>query len=112
MQEEVGLIGAKELAFEDITARRMIGLDDMGGDTSYVSSCGSQYISLSRKLAFENNTESGYKISISGLLGGHSGVCINKERGNAIKLMGRMLYGLTKQFDIRIGDICGGGKDN
>lgn len=112
VQEEVGLIGAKELAFEDITARRMIGLDDMGGDTSYVSSCGSQYISLARKLAFEDNTESGYKISISGLLGGHSGVCINKERGNAIKLMGRMLYGLTKQFDIRIGDICGGGKDN
>lgn len=115
VQEEVGLIGAKELAFEDISAKRMIGLDDMGGSTSYVSSCGSQRIALEKTYALScegNETKPGYCLKIGGLEGGHSGVCINKERGNAIKLAARVLYKMTKSYDIAISEIHGGGKDN
>ncbi|MDO4977841.1 MAG: beta-Ala-His dipeptidase [Eubacteriales bacterium] len=112
VQEEVGLIGAKELAFEDISAKRMIGLDDMGGSTSYVSSCGSQRILLEKAYKFSCQTMPGYHLSIGGLEGGHSGVCINKERGNAIKLAARVLFEMTKSYEIAIGEIHGGGKDN
>lgn len=110
VQEEVGLIGAAQLAFEDISAKRMIGLDDMGGNTCYASSCGSQYMHLTRSYTVTDNTLPGYRLTVNGLLGGHSGVCINKERGNAIKLAARVLYGLD--LSIRIGSFIGGTKDN
>lgn len=110
VQEEVGLTGAAELAFEDLSAKRMIGLDDMGGNTCYASSCGSQYMHLTRSYPVTENELSGYKLEVSGLAGGHSGVCINKERGNAIKLAARVLYGLD--CELRIGSFIGGSKDN
>ncbi|HBF38646.1 MAG TPA: aminoacyl-histidine dipeptidase, partial [Firmicutes bacterium] len=51
-----------------------------------------------------------YKLSIKGLKGGHSGSDIDKERGNALKILGRVLYDLKNH--IEIGEIAGGGKDN
>lgn len=112
VQEEVGLGGCAELAFEDLTAKRMIGLDDMGGNTSYVSACGSQYMILSRQYERSVNDLPGYRLTVGGLTGGHSGACINKERGNAVKLSNRVLYEISKDHTIRIGDCDCGGKDN
>lgn len=112
VQEEVGLIGSKELAFEDITAKRMIGLDDMGGSTCYISSCGSQYMTTHKDFEFSHCDGSGFRIEVSGLSGGHSGVSISKEKGNAIKLVSRVLLELSKQYPLRIVSIDGGGKDN
>ena len=110
VQEEVGLNGAAQLAFEDISAKRMIGLDDMGGNTCYASSCGSQYMHMTRSYAVTESSMPGFKLTVGGLVGGHSGVCINKERCNAIKLAARVLYGLG--CEIRIGSFNGGSKDN
>ncbi|MBR6637766.1 MAG: M20/M25/M40 family metallo-hydrolase, partial [Lachnospiraceae bacterium] len=47
-----------------------------------------------------------------GLLGGHSGVEIDRERCNAIQLMGRLLFDLHQQFDFKIVSMAGGEKDN
>lgn len=52
------------------------------------------------------------KINIHGLLGGHSGNEIHKQRGNANKMMGRLLYRLGKETDLRLTEICGGSKEN
>lgn len=112
VQEEVGLIGAAELAYEDITAKRMIGLDDMGGSTCYVSACGGQYMELEGTYEVTGCDLPGYQIVIGGLTGGHSGVCINKERGNAVKLAARVMHALCRAFEVRIGDYFGGDKDN
>lgn len=38
------------------------------------------------------------EITISGLLGGHSGTEINKDRANSNRLMGRILYSLSKNM--------------
>lgn len=112
VQEETGLGGAAELAFEDISAKRVIGLDDMGGTTSYVSACGSQHMQLDGAYPVTENDLPGYRLIISGLIGGHSGVCIKLERGNANKLATRVLYELCDLYDIRIGAFNGGGLDN
>ena len=55
---------------------------------------------------------SGYCVTISGLLGGHSGAEIDKNRANANKLMGRFLYGLKKKAEYALISLTGGQKDN
>ena len=112
VQEEVGLLGAAGLAFEDISAKRMIGLDDMGGSTCYVSACGCQFMQLDASLSRSACDLAGYKFTVGGLEGGHSGTCINKERGNALKIAARTMYEICRKYDVRIETFDGGSKDN
>ncbi|KKN21212.1 hypothetical protein LCGC14_0927680 [marine sediment metagenome] len=51
------------------------------------------------------------KISISGLVGGHSGDC-DKGQVNAIKLLCQLLWKLNKKFIIHLNSIHGGGAAN
>jgi dipeptidase D len=53
-----------------------------------------------------------YRIRVMGLKGGHSGMEIDQERGNANKIMGRVLHGLASELDICIRDIKGGMASN
>jgi dipeptidase D len=53
-----------------------------------------------------------YNLLIGGLKGGHSGMEINKERGNANKLIGRLLNDIANQFNIYICNVTGGVKSN
>ena len=56
---------------------------------------------------------SGYCVTISGLLGGHSGADVDKERGNANVLMGRLLYSAMERFPgLCLIDVQGGEFDN
>ena len=54
----------------------------------------------------------GYKISIKGLVGGHSGIQIHLGRANANKLMNRLLFGITNDYGVRIASINGGSLRN
>lgn len=104
VQEETGCQGAAALKKEYFQARRMVGLDDVGGGTSYVTTAGSQMIRFVREITWEDASAPAYELNISGLLSGHSGVDIDKERGNAIKLAATTLFALQKKGDIRIAD--------
>ena len=55
---------------------------------------------------------SAWRVAVSGLLGGHSGVFINQGRGNASILLGRMLQELSLHMDLRLVLVRGGLKDN
>ena len=50
----------------------------------------------------------GWRIALRGLRGGHSGVDIHEERGNAIKLLVRVLRGLEQQFPLHLASLHGG----
>ncbi|MFX0000725.1 MAG: beta-Ala-His dipeptidase [Candidatus Hermodarchaeota archaeon] len=52
------------------------------------------------------------KISIAGLIGGHSGMDINKGRANAIKLLTQILWKLNKSYELYINSIEGGSAMN
>jgi dipeptidase D len=52
------------------------------------------------------------KLEVKGLLGGHSGDDINKNRGNANKILNRFLVNANKQFDLRIAEFNGGNLRN
>lgn len=53
-----------------------------------------------------------FTLGVKGLLGGHSGVEIDKGRGNANWILGALLCGLSLRFDIRLSKIQGGQADN
>ena len=112
VQEEVGCYGARDLDFSALTAKRMIGLDNMRFDSSDVTCSGSQKITLTKKINKEENEDEFSLLKIQGLLGGHSAGYINAERANAIKLSARILNELNKETQISIAYMNGGDKDN
>lgn len=58
-------------------------------------------------IEFENSDNNTLRIEISGLNGGHSGIDIGKQRENAIKLLGKILYELSQDCKFSVCDING-----
>lgn len=112
VQEEVGLFGAMAIQKEDLRANRMINLDDGGETISCTTSAGGVNVLLKKERILVPAHGQGYQLDVKGLLGGHSGGEIDKERGNANKLLARILYQIHLQHDIAIHHIHGGIKDN
>jgi dipeptidase D len=52
------------------------------------------------------------KLSITGLLGGHSGDDINKGRGNSIKILNRFLWHLSQEMNVQLASFEGGNLPN
>ena len=81
----------------------MIGLDsETEGETCTSSSVGND-LTMVKQIIGEDNDSPVYVLEVKGLLGGHSGECIDKARGNANKLAARIMYHLLKEgIDIRL----------
>lgn len=110
--EEVGLDGAKAFDYSLVKAMGMINLDSEEEGVVTVSCAGGVRSDLSMKATRTAFSGKAYKVKISGLTGGHSGAEINCGRANANKLMGRILFELSKTSDISLSYIEGGSKDN
>lgn len=111
-EEEVGLNGAKTLDKSMIRARTMINLDSEEEGIATVSCAGGLRIDCTRQVRREQAKGTLVTITIEGLLGGHSGSDIDKERQNANQLMARLVYQLMKQTDGKLVSFSGGNKDN
>lgn len=108
-QEETTMIGAKFLDYSKLKGKRLISLDGTEEDKIEVSSAGIASITISTPIEEEKSELLTYQISVSGLLGGHSGTDINKNRGNALKIIANILKNID---DIEIVSINGGSKEN
>lgn len=110
--EEIGMIGAKELDCSVLKGRKMINLDSEEADILTVSCAGGSDFKLF--LPIDKTVVHGTKISleINDLKGGHSGVDIDKCRINAGILAGRILNYAKKAADFNIIKINGGSKGN
>lgn len=112
VQEEVGLYGAMALKKEDFQARRCINLDDGGESASCITSAGGMNVIMKKDCIYIEEKKKGYKVEVKGLSGGHSGGAIHKEKGNANKVVGRVLYEIYTRFGLQLHSIQGGLKDN
>ncbi len=111
--EEIGLIGAKEIDTTKLNAKRYINLDGGGEIKTTVSSSGGERCEVTRDYMIVENTLPTYCLSVTGLLGGHSGGMIDKERFSAIKLAFRILRNLSRAgATLRIVEATGGAKEN
>ncbi|MEF8879525.1 MAG: aminoacyl-histidine dipeptidase [Candidatus Thermoplasmatota archaeon] len=114
VDEETGLTGAFALSEDMLEGDIMLNLDSEefniitvgcagGGDTEIT-------LPIEKEKISENMT--GLKISVSGLKGGHSGIDIHEQRGNAIKIISRMLWKTIQGNGVRITTLKGGDKHN
>ena len=110
--EEVGLDGAKALDKSQLDSRTMINLDSEEEGVATVSCAGGMRYALVRPAQREEAHGFPVSLEIRGLLGGHSGSDIHKERRNGVKLMARVLRHLTAGKDCRLMAFDGGSKDN
>lgn len=113
-EEETGMGGALALNPENIKGRMLINLDSEEEGTLLVSCAGGVRELIKLPITWEKVEENyvNCAVRIRGLKGGHSGMEINKERGNSNKLMGRFLHNLHNKIDFKIAALNGGAKMN
>ena len=109
--EERGLTGATNLDPDWISSRRLINLDSEDEGVFTIGCAGGMDIHLEMPLSRSEPVDC-YRLEISGLKGGHSGMEIDKNRGNAIRFLGRILRRLCMDRNCRIAGISGGTKRN
>ena len=114
VDEETGLTGAFALESDMLTGKIMLNIDseDFGVVTVGCAGGGDSKIKLPLKTQPITGDMENILIKISGLRGGHSGVDAHEQRGNAIKLLARMLWKTSQNYDFYLADIKGGDKHN
>jgi dipeptidase D len=112
--EETGMDGALALDPKNVKGRTLINIDSEEEGTILVSCAGGVTAKVTIPVSLESVNENlvPYLIKIRGLKGGHSGMEIDKERGNSNKLMGRVLMSILSEIDIRLSTLNGGSKHN
>ena len=114
--EEVGMTGAINMDVSELNGKYFINLDSEEEGELVVSCAGGLRGAIKIPIVHEtmtNNNEYIIKeIFINNLKGGHSGMDIDKKRGNANKLTGKILCKLNDDLDIKLLDLYGGMKDN
>lgn len=88
--EEVGLIGANEVAF-DLKSQYMLNLDSEDEAEVYIGCAGGVDITASKQDSYIEGKGTCYEVAVKGLVGGHSGVDIDKGIPSAIKVLGAYL---------------------
>lgn len=113
VSEEVGMDGAAGIDLSMLKGNQMLNLDSEE-EGIFLCSCAGGLSAVSTLPIQKKNvkTLTGLKITVDGLVGGHSGCEIHKERGNADILLGRVLSELSKKVAFYLVDIQGGKKDN
>ncbi len=110
--EETGMDGAAVVRGENLDGKIMLNIDSDVEGTFLVSCAGGVNQTATFDLKREACDSIGIKIVVKGLKGGHSGVEIIQQRGNAIKILARLINGLRNETGTTISYIKGGSKHN
>ncbi|MGB7606186.1 MAG: aminoacyl-histidine dipeptidase [Lutisporaceae bacterium] len=112
--EETNMGGAMALDGNNLKGRLLINIDSEEEGKLLVSSAGGTKAKIVLPITWEatKNGLEACRISIGGLNGGHSGMEINKGRGNASKIIGRFLNEIKNEVSLYINEINGGAKSN
>jgi len=108
------MTGAKELQAGQLTGQILLNLDTEEDDDLTIGCAGGLDIGASGSYASEKLPSSSqcFQITVRGLMGGHSGMEIHLGRGNANKIMNRLLQLAAENNQARIISIDGGGLRN
>lgn len=112
VDEEVGMDGARGIDLSVLTGNRMINLDSEDEGIFLTSCAGGARVDCALPVTWTEQTGAACELTVGGLLGGHSGGEIHKERGNSNCLMGRALRRITETFPACLCSVSGGLADN
>jgi dipeptidase D len=110
IDEEAGMGGARALCPNTLRGTRLINLDTEEWGEFYLGCAGGMDV-LARRDCDREPLPNGYgiwRLSVAGLLGGHSGIDIHRQRGNAIKLLVDALRRCSRILSGRVVDLEGG----
>nr|WP_319510246.1 aminoacyl-histidine dipeptidase [uncultured Draconibacterium sp.] len=114
VDEETGLTGAFNLQPGFLSGSVLLNLDSEDEGELFIGCAGG----IDTLATFDYEQEEtpknsiALKVSVSGLLGGHSGDDIHKNRGNANKILNRFLWNWNENFEIRLAEFNGGNLRN
>jgi dipeptidase D len=113
VDEETGLTGATKIESGFLKGKKFLNLDseDEGAFTIGCAGGADSEITLSLQRKKSKDGEP-YRLKIFGLRGGHSGIDIDQGRGNAIKLLSRILWQAMKEYEFGLVHMEGGNKRN
>ena len=112
VDEETGMYGADGVDLSMFKGKRMINLDSEDEGIFTVSCAGGARAGIRLPLSRHAVYGPCIKLTVDGLVGGHSGMEIDKNRANANKVMGMFLDEIKKRMPLCLTAIGGGSKDN
>ena len=89
--EEIGMVGAKQLDMRQLKHRILLNLDSETEGILTVSCAGGSHTAVTLPFRRTGDPRPAFRVTVSGLLGGHSGQEIHRGRANAAVLAGRLL---------------------
>lgn len=114
VDEETGLTGAFALEKKFLNGSILLNLDSEDDGEIFIGCAGG--IDTLAKFNFRKEkvpeNSRALKITVTGLLGGHSGDDIHKNRGNANKILNRFLWSINKKFNLSLSEFNGGNLRN
>jgi dipeptidase D len=114
IDEETGLTGAFGLKPDFLNGKILLNLDSEDEGQIFIGCAGGRD-SVAHLPYHTDSTPKGLialKLFVGGLKGGHSGDDINKGLGNAVKILNRLLWQLSRNFDIQLSDLKAGNLRN
>jgi dipeptidase D len=113
IDEETGLTGASEFGKGILRSRYFFNLDNEEEGTLCIG-CAGGINTVARRAVTRRPAPAGdaWRIKVSGLQGGHSGIDIHKGRGNAVRILGRVLQALMGRMPAGLAGLSGGSKRN
>ena len=117
VDEEIGLVGANNLDSGLIEGKYLLNLDSEDDDRFTIGCAGGINTIGTIKVEFVNISDDSknlipVKLSVTGLIGGHSGVDIHRGRANALKILAKILWKVNNTFSIEVNSINGGNRPN
>jgi dipeptidase D len=114
VDEESGMTGAINLETDFFTGKTLINLDSEDEGILFIGCAGGMDTvgTMNYKAVPVPAGSYALNISVTGLHGGHSGDEIHKGYGNAVKIMNRLLWNISNQYDFSLANFDGGNLRN
>jgi len=113
VDEETGLTGATKIEPGFLKGTKFLNLDSEDEGTFTIGCAGGADTEITLPLKREpSNGGELCRLKIFGFRGGHSGIDIDQGRGNALKLLARMLWQASQENTFKLIRIEGGNKRN
>ena len=114
IDEETGLTGASQLGDGMLEGRRLINLDSEEEGVLTIGCAGGADSALTFPVTSEPPAagSAALEVRLAGGKGGHSGVDIHLQRGNAVQLLARAAFAASVSTPLRLAELRGGDKHN
>ncbi len=114
VDEESGMTGAINLKSDLFTGKTLLNLDSEDEGILFIGCAGGMDTigTMNYKPVPIVKGSLAFEISVTGLHGGHSGDEIHKGYGNSVKIINRLLWNISNQYDISVAGFDGGNLRN